>query len=69
MGTFADTSDEELQARLNVLLTRLDEQLKSIAPVLVKVGRDREEAAALVSEMKKRGLLTESGKDATSEVH
>lgn len=68
MGSFIGTSDEELQARLDSLLVRLDSQLKSVAPALVAIGRDREEAATLVDEMRKRGLLTEPGKDASLKV-
>jgi hypothetical protein len=63
MSALTDTTDEELQARLDALLARLDNKLKQVAPVLVGISRDREEAATLVIEMKKRGLIKEPGKD------
>jgi hypothetical protein len=64
MADFGNTTDEELKARLDTILARLDYNLKYVAPMMLKIARDREEAGDLISEMRKRGLQLEPGKDA-----
>lgn len=61
---FNDVSDEEIKARLDVLLKRLDYNLKYVAPMLQKIAKDRFEAATLVEELKRRGIDLGPGKDA-----
>jgi hypothetical protein len=65
MPDFSKSSDDELKARLDSLLARLDYNLKYVAPMLKKIAEDRFEASTLVEELRKRGLM-EPGKDATS---
>lgn len=66
MSQYVNTTDEELIARADVLISRLEKNLKDISPTLLAISRDREEVAAVVQEITKRGLTP--GKDATSKV-
>ena len=46
---------KELFDRLEMLMRRLDESMKEIAPKLSAIGNMREEAAVICSELEKRG--------------
>ena len=59
MSSFSFSSDDEIRSRLDFVLSRLEKSLSEVSPFLLKIGTDREEAASLVEEMKKRGMLKE----------
>ena len=56
MSSFDSSADDELQSRLSQLIARLDSELKAVAPVLMRISNDREEAGRLVEELRRRGV-------------